>query len=163
MRPRRVADDSWLPHPPCRAWSRMLSCARPLHAKKTLRIALALCLAGVLADVCASLFLIHEGLFFGRPLPPFGALTHPRQRDTLTKMALEAQGTWIFDRELGWTWRPSSSSEDGQYAINALGARGPREYGRAPAAGKRRILTFGDSFTFGDEAPADATFQRQLE
>jgi hypothetical protein len=131
--------------------------------RKPLRIALALCLAGVLADLCTSLFLIHDGLFFGRPLPPFGALTHPKQRETLAKMGAESQGTWVFDRELGWTWRPSSAAEDGLYAINALGARGPREYERAPAPGKRRMLTFGDSFTFCDEVRAEASFQAQLE
>jgi len=134
-----------------------------LAVTKPLRIALALLLAGVLADVCTSLFLIHDGLFFGRPLPPFGALTHPRQNETLAKMAAQANGTWVFDRELGWSWRPSSSSEDGLYVINALGARGPREYPRAPAGGKHRILTFGDSFTFCDEVRAEASFQVQLE
>jgi lysophospholipase L1-like esterase len=134
-----------------------------LRAKKPLRIALALLLAGVLADASTSLFLIRDGLFFGRPLPPFGPITHPRQRETLAKMAAENHGTWVFDREFGWSWRPASASEDGLYAINALGARGPREYGRAPESGKRRVLTFGDSFTFCDEVRAEASFQVQLE
>lgn len=134
-----------------------------MHKKRPLRIALALFLAGLLADLSTSLFLIHDGLFFGRPLPPFGALTHPKQRETLAKMAAESHGTWIFDRELGWSWRASSVSEDGLYAINALEARGPREYERQPAPGKRRLLTFGDSFTFGDEVRADSSFQQQLE
>jgi lysophospholipase L1-like esterase len=138
-----------------------------LRATRPRRIVLALLLAGVLADACTSLFLIRDGLFFGRPLPPFGSLTHPRQNETLAKMAAEANGTWVFDRELGWTWRLSSASQDGQYVIkyviNALGARGPREYERAPAGGKRRILTFGDSFTFCDETQADASFQAQME
>src|SRR6185503_14715160 len=136
---------------------------RTLHKRSPLRIALALCLAGCLADLATSLFLIHDGLFFGRPLPPFGALTHPKQRETLAKMAAEVHGTWVFDRELGWAWRASSVSEDGLYAINALEARGPHEYGREPGAGKRRLLTFGDSFTFGDEVKAESSFQVQLE
>jgi hypothetical protein len=143
-----------------RVWCRAI---RTLLGKKPLRIALALFVAGVLADVCTSLFLIHDGLFFGRPLPPFGPLTHPKQRDTLAKMGAESHGTWVFDRELGWTWRHSSISEDGLYAINALGARGPREYGLEPPGGVRRILTFGDSFTFCDEVEAEASFQAQLE
>ena len=136
---------------------------RAKNSKKLLRRALALLLAGVVADVCTSLFLIQDGMLFGRPLPPFGALTHPRQRETLVKMAAEVHGTWAFDSELGWTWRSSSASEDGLYAINALGARGPREYGREPAPGKLRILTFGDSFTFCDEVKAEASYQAQLE
>jgi hypothetical protein len=134
-----------------------------LHATRPRRILLALLLAGVLADMCTSLFLIRDGLFFGRPLPPFAARTHPNQDETLAKMAAEARGTWIFDRELGWTWRPSSASDDGVYAIDALGARGPREYGRRPSGSKRRVLTFGDSFVFCDEVAAGASFQVQLE
>jgi hypothetical protein len=131
--------------------------------RKLLRGTLALCLALVAADAFLSLVLIRDGLFFGRPLPPFGALTHPKQAATLDKMVAEPRGTWTFDRELGWTWRASSATEDGVYSIGALGARGPREYGRAPEPGTRRVLTFGDSFTFCDEVAADETFQAQLE
>lgn len=132
-------------------------------APKLLRIALALGLALLVADLGTALFLIRDGQFFGRPLPPFGALTHPGQLGTLEKMAAEPQGNWSFDRELGWTFRPSSVSADGLFAIDALGARGPREYGPEPAPGKRRVLTFGDSFVFCDEVPAEASFQQQLE
>jgi hypothetical protein len=64
-----------------------------LRAAKPLRIVLALLLAGFLADVCTSVFLIRDGLFFGRPLPPFGPLTHPRQVETLAKMTSQTQGT----------------------------------------------------------------------
>ncbi len=134
-----------------------------LAARKLKRIFLALGLAVLAADLGTSLFLIRDGVFLERPLPPFGALTHPNQLVTLEKMGAEPTGNWVFDRELGWTWRASRVSEDGLYATNALGARGPREYGPAPAAGTRRVLTFGDSFTYCDEVgPAD-TFQTQLE
>jgi hypothetical protein len=126
------------------------------------RVALALVLALVLADLGTTLA-IRDGLFFGRPLPPFGALTHPKQRESLERLESARRSTWIFDAELGWTWRASSASEDGLYAINALGARGPREYGRAPASGKRRVLTFGDSFTFCDEISSADSFEVQLE
>jgi lysophospholipase L1-like esterase len=130
--------------------------------KKLTRIAFALALSVVAADVCGSLFLVRDGIFLGRPLPPFGALTYPEQQlDTLQRMAADLRGTARFDPELGWTWRPSSQEE--KYRIDALGARGPREYGPAPAPGKRRVVTFGDSFTFGDEIAVDATFQVLLE
>jgi hypothetical protein len=141
----------------------MVSSPACLAAKKLARIALVLCLAAALADACTSLLLIRDGVLFDRPLPPFGALTHPKQRATLEKMVEEARGTWTFDRELGWTWRPSSASEDGLYATNALGARGTREYPREPEAGGLRVLTFGDSFVFCDEVPSEATFQAQVE
>ncbi|MSR61452.1 MAG: hypothetical protein EXS08_03245 [Planctomycetes bacterium] len=132
-------------------------------SSRSLRILLVLAAATALADLGLSTFFIRDGLLFDRPLPPFGAITHPKQVETLDKMVAEPVGTWTFDAELGWTWRPSSASEDGLYTTNALAARGPREYARAPASGTRRVLTFGDSFTFCDEVPAEATFQVQLE
>lgn len=141
----------------------MVSSRRPLTAKKLARIALVLCLAALLADASTSLFLIQDGLLFDRPLPPFGALTHPKQVATLEKMVAEPIGTWTFDPELGWNWRPSAASDDGLYATDALGARGPREYERAPPAGHQRVLFFGDSYTFCDEVPAEASFEAQLE
>jgi len=127
------------------------------------RGALALCLSVVLADVAGSLFLIRDGMFLDRPLPPFGALTHPRQREKLASVLEAPRDTGVFDPELGWTWRPSTASPDGLSCIDALGARGPREYETRPPAGTRRIVTFGDSFTFGDEVPVEASFQWQLE
>jgi len=128
---------------------------------KKRKILLALLAALLTCDLAGSLLLGRDGLLFGRPIPPFGALTHPDQRATVERMREEPQGTAEFDPLLGWDWRPSSL--DGQNQINALGARGPREYGPEPAPGKRRLATFGDSFTFGDEIAADATFQWILE
>jgi hypothetical protein len=128
-----------------------------------LRLVLVVLVAGFLADLAVSAFVIQDGLFFGRPLPPFGALTHPKQAATLAKMEQEPRGTWTFDAELGWTWRPASVSEDGLYSTNALGARGPREYGPQPASGKRRVLVFGDSFAFCDEVGDQESFEAQLE
>jgi hypothetical protein len=128
---------------------------------KKFKIALALGAALVAADFAGTLLLSRSGLLFGRPMPPFGALTHPDQKVTVERMLSEPQTTAAFDPELGWTWRPSTA--EGLDVINALGARGPREYERQPAAGKRRIVTFGDSFTFGDEVAAEATFQWLLE
>lgn len=128
------------------------------RAKKILLVSLATL---VLTDLAGTLALGRFGLFFGRPLPPFGALTHPDQIDTVERMLADPAGTATFDAELGWNWRPSTG--EGQNVINALGARGPREYGSEPAPGKLRLTTFGDSFTFGDEVPDDATFQWILE
>ncbi len=126
----------------------------------------------VIADLLVSLFLIRDGLFLprrnaageleGRPLPPFGGITHPRQLETLDSMDERPNGIGVFDPELGWTWRPSSVSEEGIH-IDAIGARGPREYQPRPPPGTRRALFFGNSFTFGDEIPDGATFQSILE
>ena len=139
-------------------WCRL---ARDLNATRLLRIGIVLSVSAIAADLCASLFLIRDGVFLGRPLPPFGALTAPEQRATVERMSADAAGPGVFDAELGWTWRPSS--KEGTIEIDALGARGPREYGPRPAPGKRRMVTFGDSFTFGDEVSVEASFQWLLE
>jgi len=133
-----------------------------LDTRRLLRIGLALAISATLCDVLVSLFLVHDGMFLGRPLPPFGAITHPQQRERLAGDEAPS-GIGQFDAELGWTVRPSSVSDDGLFVIDALGARGPREYGALPAPGKRRVITFGDSFTFGDEVPVESSFQWLLE
>jgi len=143
--------------------------AQSLSKGRSLRkIALALGLALVAFDASVSLFLLRDGLFLGRPLPPFGALTHPKQRAWLAGLdavldVRDADGIGRFDSELGWDFAPSSTSEDGAAHTNALAARGTREYATRPPPGAVRILTFGDSFTFGDEIEDARTFQRILE
>lgn len=127
------------------------------------KVVLALCVALLLADLGGTLLLGRDGLLRGRPLPPFGAITHPDQRVTVARMRQEPTGTAVFDAELGWDWRPSTHDEAGLAEINALGARGPREYAPEPPPGAVRLATFGDSFTFGDEVPVEASFQWILE
>jgi hypothetical protein len=135
-----------------------------LKPPRPARVLLALALSLVLADLAVNLFLIRDGIFLDRPLPPFGALTHPRQRARLERLLEAPRGAGEFDPELGWTWRPSGVSDDGLFVIDAMGARkGRREHGPRPAPGRRRVTTFGDSFTFGDEVPGDASFQWLLE
>ena len=128
------------------------------------RILVALAIALVLADVTISLVMIRDGVFLGVPLPPFGEITHPRQRGWLEGLGTDEQtGIGRFDAELGWTWTPSSTSLDGRFATTAHGARGPKEYGPRPAEGKTRIITFGDSVTFGDEIADRMTYQFIIE
>jgi len=135
-----------------------------LSRKRKLPAVLALLLSLALADVLVSLLLIRDGMFMGHPLPPFAAITHPRQSAWVEGLASEEErGIGAFDPELGWTWRPSSRTEDGEFTINALGARGPREYERERPGDVTRLLFFGDSFTFCDEMPDEASFQRFFE
>jgi lysophospholipase L1-like esterase len=69
-----------------------------------------------------------------------------------TSLALE-------DRRLGHTLNPAL---DRSYAINRHGLRGPDFDGKQP--GERRILTVGDSITFGWEISDDAdTYPGQLQ
>lgn len=73
----------------------------------------------------------------------------------------------IADRELGWTLNPVATPfHDGLYWTNGDGFRsGPDRAtcSRAPAAGVQRIVLLGDSFTYGEELPFEATWGRQLE
>jgi len=118
----------------------------------------------VLSDGAISLFLIDDGLFLGHPLPPFGDLTHPAQDAWIEGLErAETDGIGRFDAELGWSWRLSASDIDGKFTTNSIGARGRREYPRTPPAGTKRLLFFGDSFTFGDEIPDHASFESILE
>ncbi|HET6203767.1 MAG TPA: hypothetical protein VFI25_13305 [Planctomycetota bacterium] len=123
----------------------------------------------LLLDLGLSLSAIRDGLFLGRPLPPFGATTHPRQRAWLAAERASRgtkappEGTGIFDPELGWTNRPSSRSPNGRETIDALGARGPRAYARVKPEGVLRLLCFGDSFTFGAEVADPEAWPSQLE
>lgn len=137
---------------------------RASRGKRLLRGACVLLAVFVVVDVGFSLFLIRDGLLFGYPLPPFGALTHPKQLAWLDGLGREeTDGIGRFDPELGWSWRPSSSAEDGRFHTNSIGARGQREYAPTPAEGSLRVLFFGDSFTFGDEIPDNATFEAIIE
>lgn len=121
----------------------------------------------LLLDLGISLLAVHDGLFLGRPLPPFGATPHPHQRAWLASERARAGGeapsdtTGTFDAELGWTLRPGSRARD--ETVGALGARGPREYARAKPEETLRFLCFGDSYTFGAEVADGETWPAQLE
>jgi len=134
-----------------------------LSRKRKLPAVLALLGTLVVADLLVSAFLIRDDMFLGQPLPPFAGRTHPRQDPWLQGLDDEERGIGTFDPELGWTWRPSSRTPDGTFTINALGARGPREYERTPPGDTTRLLFFGDSFTFCDEMPDDSAFEYYLE
>jgi hypothetical protein len=67
---------------------------------------------------------------------------------------LEEGGTYLmFDKELGWTIRPSTSVFNGEvtYRSNSLGIRSEREFAPKLESGRIRITAFGDSFTHCDD------------
>jgi hypothetical protein len=65
---------------------------------------------------------------------------------------------------LGWRPRPGARIEEptGVTTINARGYRG-REVGSAPPAGVRRVVTLGDSVTFGTYVDDSQTFAHLLD
>jgi len=78
-----------------------------------------------------------------------------------------------FDEDLGWSIQPDfrtpehRSGPDGppSYPVtssNSRGLRGTREFALQKPEGVTRILTLGDSFTFGDEVSDDQTWPYRL-
>ena len=94
----------------------------------------------------------------GGVVPPFGCDRSPaglaKVREKIAR--LERQGEHLvrgrFDARYGWTNVPGSYVVgDDELHVNALGARGAREFGPTPPAGHARVLCLGDSFTYGTE------------
>ena len=83
--------------------------------------------------------------------------------ETIEGLLTSQDGYLQFDSELGWTLRPDSTSADGLYRVNAQGLRSPGTIPLAIPAGKTRVLTFGDSFTFGFGVERASTWQAILE
>ncbi len=69
---------------------------------------------------------------------------------------------FVYDADLGWAPRPGARSADARVTIDARGARhdGARTGTQAPDL---RIVTIGDSFTFGDEVGDRETWPARLE
>jgi hypothetical protein len=71
---------------------------------------------------------------------------------------------FVSDALLGWTVGPGRRSKDGLYISSREGIRSPRvDMSYADHSVSRRIVTVGDSFTFGLEGPFQDTWQFQLE
>ena len=113
-------------------------------------------------DLLVGVLFVEDGAFRGRPLPPFRAINNARQRAWVER-ADQATSVGRFDRELGWSYRPGSVSADGRESFNSLGARGRREYAPAPPDGVTRVVSVGDSFTFGEQISDSETYQALLE
>jgi hypothetical protein len=69
----------------------------------------------------------------------------------------------VYDEMLGWTIAKSQTSENGLYKSNAEGFRADREYSKVKPPEKTRVLTFGDSYTHGDEVENQDTWQTAAE
>ena len=71
--------------------------------------------------------------------------------------------TLIYDKWIGWKYRPNSVRQSGEFSINSAGLRSQREYDQQPPADTLRIALFGDSFTAGDDASDQTVWAHLLE
>lgn len=72
----------------------------------------------------------------------------------------------VFDPLLGWnTIQGVHDIEfNGKlYSFNSMGIRGKKEYSKEKSENKTRIITIGDSFTYGEEVSDNETYSAQLE
>lgn len=76
---------------------------------------------------------------------------------------LEEFSTVVYDERLGWTYRPHSTRQNGDFTINGAGIRARREFSRRPPPDRLRIALFGDSFTAGDDVNDDEVWSARLE
>jgi hypothetical protein len=97
----------------------------------------------------------------GRPLRPY----HPPVEHTRTlveRYLADPSPVLAYDPDLGWAPRPGTSSKDGLYRYDAVGARSGRT-ARPPRGGEARVLLFGDSFTHGDDVSHEESWASQLQ
>ena len=131
-------------------------------------LAAALALLAVV-DVALGTLALRDGLFLGRPVPPYGDVSEPRWVQWATQRMPRAGGTVMpaqalrHDALLGWTNTPLFASQDGSQRFNSAGLRGAREHEAQPPPGRRRVALFGESFVYGEEVPDGDEFGAQLE
>lgn len=76
---------------------------------------------------------------------------------------------YAYDSALGWRLVPRTSGQekrtefDVTYTINGQGFRDDRDYPTMSSSSKKRIIFFGDSFTFGVGVPNNQTIPKVLE
>lgn len=83
-----------------------------------------------------------------------------RLREVTPMERMHADET-LFDAALGWRAKPGFVR--GNVQQNSRGVRGAREHDVFAGAGTRRIVTLGDSFTWGFGVGDDETYSARLE
>ena len=149
--------------------SRSPRVARPGRGRRRLvGVGLSLALL-LLADLVAGWTLFADGTWRRLRLAPYDPPRFSPAQDVEFERVVArladptAARAWMpFDRELGWAPRPDTRF--GQYAYDGTAARvGNPEGRRAPADGAYRVLTFGCSFTHGDEVEGPEAWPAVLE
>ncbi len=138
--------------------------------RSRLLVTLACLAAGlVAADLLVGRWLIENGTYRGRRLPPFADFTAPAQVRWLEReLAMAESGReppvlGCFDPELGWTNRAGIAWGKPPHFFNSLGARGRREYPPRPEEESFRLVCFGESFVYGTEVEFREDWAGQLE
>ncbi len=83
-----------------------------------------------------------------------------RLRGTPQSEIHRAENT-VYDDHLGWRAKPSFAL--GNTHQNSRGARGSREHAALKSPGTQRIITIGDSFTWGFDVDDEETYAARLE
>ncbi|MGH1364744.1 MAG: SGNH/GDSL hydrolase family protein [Calditrichia bacterium] len=114
----------------------------------------------LLVELFSHLSLWILAQFFSIQYQPVDQLSS-QHREILTQMLNSGESYVIPDSLLGWTIKPSGYN--GLYHANEQGIRGTIEYQKEPPDEKKRISTFGDSFTHCDDVRDDETWQHFLQ
>ncbi len=101
--------------------------------------------------------------FGGYDLPPYTLPLSELRTEVETYLSSRDQATLIPDPLTGWTYKPNSTRENGNFTINGAGLRSRREYALPPADDTLRIALFGDSFVAGDEVKDNEVWGYHLE
>src|SRR5215208_4627444 len=111
-------------------------------------------MAGILAGTVVA---ITAALLFGEVVLRIADLGHPYYSAPEAYVPKPAPN-WLFALKPGFQGR----SEGTWVSVNSQGLR-DGEYGAQPAPGTLRVLTLGDSVTFGPGVAAEETFSKVLE
>lgn len=127
-----------------------------MSSRARLRLLL-IALVLVLCDQLVQHALLRHGAFFSRRVAPFDPpLFCADQEQSLANVRralARSETTAAFDGELGWC--PHADTIDGEDRFDWAGCRiGVAPLSRAKSAAQRRVVTIGESFTFGAEVPA---------
>ena len=125
-------------------------------------LALALMLLEVIIRVAGTVDADGQFSFAGYHLEPY-VLPINRLREGIHAYLNNVDSaTILFDKDIGWAYRPNSLRHQGTFTVNSSGIRSQREYSKEPLPDTLRIVAFGDSFTAGDDVNDNEVWTNQL-
>ena len=104
------------------------------------------------------LFYLHK--YLNIQYEPIDVIT-PKQAKIIKRFIEQKTTYHEFSPSLGWTLKKNGSV--GFYRANSSGIRSSREYALTPPPGVRRVSTFGNSFTHGQDVKNGDTYQAVME